>query len=154
MLTAVTGPDVVLELRSPPSARAIHGIALVAAIVLVVLALSADLPVWFAAALLALAVCGGAAAVASTLSHVCARADGWLEVRNRLSTRQLQRNDIDRVFLAWTGSNRRLVLLLRDGATLPLAATEVPPLPGRRRWLEEQAAEVRNWLRDDRSFRG
>jgi hypothetical protein len=156
MLTAVTGPDLVLELRSPPLARAGNGIALAAAILLIVLVLTADLPVWFEAAMVALAVCGGAYAMAGTLTHVTARADGWLEVRNRLTTRRLQRTDIDRVFLAWTrgiGSNRRLVLLLRDGATLALAATETLPLPGQRRWLEEQAAEMRHWLRDDRSLR-
>ena len=42
---------------------------------------------------------------------------------------------------------RRLELLLRDGTTLHLVATETPPLPGLRRRLEEQATELRAWLR-------
>ncbi|MCZ2848661.1 PH domain-containing protein [Modestobacter sp. VKM Ac-2978] len=153
-LAVVTSRDVVVELRPLPLARAVSGIALVAAILLIPLALTADLPVWFAAALIAVAVGGGAYAAVGTLSHASALADGRLEVRNRLSTRRLQRADIERVSLAWTmgvGSNRRLVVHLKDGATVPLAATETLPLPGQRRALEEQSAELLHWLRDHRS---
>ncbi|MBJ7450527.1 MAG: PH domain-containing protein [Blastococcus sp.] len=151
----MTSRDVVVELRPLPVARAASGVALVAAVLLIPLALAADLPVWLAAALVALAVGGGAYAAAGTLSHTSARADGWLEVRNRLTTHRLQRSDIERVSLAWTmgvGSNRRLVTHLKDGATVPLAATETLPLPRQRRALEEQSAELRHWLRDDRSL--
>ncbi len=150
----VTSQDVVLELRPLPLMRAVGGIALVAAILLVPLALTADFPLWFAAVSVAVAACAGAYAVAGALSRASAQADGWLEVRNRLTTRRLQRADIERVSLARMmgfGSNRRLVVHLRDGATVPLVATETLPLPGQLRALEGQSAELRHWLRGDRS---
>jgi hypothetical protein len=84
----------------------------------------------------------------AVLSRVRAYADGSLEVRNRMSTRQPHRSDIDRVILGrqgGAGSLRRLELLLDDGATLHVVATETLPLPGQRR-LEQQAAELRHWL--------
>ncbi|RBY91453.1 hypothetical protein DQ244_08955 [Blastococcus sp. TBT05-19] len=101
-----------------------------------------------------LAVAGGAYAAAGSSSRASALAGGRLEVRNRLSTRQLLGADIERVSSARTmgvGSNRRLVVHLRDGAAVPLAATEALPLPGQLRALEEQSAELLHWLRDHRS---
>ncbi len=87
---------------------------------------------------------------ATVFSRVRAHADGSLEVRNRLTTRRLQRADIDRVMVrrqAGFGSVRRVELLLKDGATVHLVATETLPFPGQRR-LEQQAAELRQWLGD------
>jgi len=68
--------------------------------------------------------------------------------RNRLTTRRLQRSDVDRVMVSREGgfgSARRVDLLLQDGTTLQLVATQTPPLSGQRR-VEQQAAELRQWL--------
>jgi multisubunit Na+/H+ antiporter MnhG subunit len=148
----VTSPDVVLELRPPPLATALYCVSLVVAVVLVVVLLTTDGSPLFTAVFLAFVVGITACNTAAALSRARAHADGSLEVRNRLSTRRLARSDVDRVMLGRQGgfgSSRRLELLLTEGTTLPLAATETPPLPGQRRRLEEQAVELRRWLSDD-----
>lgn len=149
MITDVTSPDVVLELRPSPVDSALYGASLVVAVGLVVFVLAMDGSPLSTAVFTAFAVgiCGYNAATA--LSRARAHADGSLEVRNRLSTRRLQRSDVDRVVVGSQGgfgSPRRIELLLQDGTTLPLVATEAPPLPGQRRRLEQQAAELRSWL--------
>jgi hypothetical protein len=152
MITAVTSPNVVLELRPPPLASALYCVSLVVAVVLGVVVLTIDGSPLFTAVLLAFVVGITAYNTAAALSRARAHADGSLEVRNRLSVRGLQRSDVDRVMLGRQGgfgSSRRLELLLTDGTTLPLLATETSPLPGQRRRLEEQAVELRRWLSDN-----
>ena len=147
----MTSPNVVLELRPPLLASALYGVSLVVAVVFVVVVLTMDGSPLSTAVFLAFAVGITGYNTAAALSRARAYADGSLEVRNRLSTRRLQRSDVDRVMLGREGgfgSLRRLELLLTDGTTLSLAATETPPLPGQRRRLEEQAVELRRWLGD------
>ena len=48
-----------------------------------------------------------------------------------------------------SGSLQRLELLLTDGSTLPLVATETSPLPEQRQCLKEQAVGLRRWLSDN-----
>ncbi|MGY2083662.1 PH domain-containing protein [Blastococcus sp. SYSU DS0539] len=119
------------------------------AVGLLVVLLTAGFPPLVLVLFLAFAVAITGYNTATALSRVRAHDDGSIEVRNRLRTRRLQRSDIGRVMLGrqgGPGSLRRLELLLRDGPTLHLVATEAPPLPGQRRRLEEQAAELRAWL--------
>lgn len=149
MIAVVTPPEVVLELRQAPLSQALYGTSVVVAVVLVVVVLAGGFPPLLTIVFLAFVVGITGYNTATALSRARAHADGSLEVRNRLTTRRLQRADIDRVVLGrqgGPGSLRRLELLLRDGATLNLVATEVPPLPGLRRRLEEQAAGLRAWL--------
>ncbi|MGY2064357.1 hypothetical protein [Blastococcus sp. SYSU DS0619] len=145
----MTSPDVVLELRQAPLSQALYGASLVVGVVLLVVILTSGFPPLVTIFFIAFA--GGITGynTATALSRVRAHADGSLEVRNRLTTRHLQRSGIDRVMLGrqgGPGSLRRLELLLGDGTTLHLVATEAPPLPGLRRRLEQQAAELRAWL--------
>jgi hypothetical protein len=152
MITPVTSPDVVLEFRPPPLVSALCRVSLVVAVVLLVVVLTIDGSPLFTAVFVAFAVGITAYNTAAALSRARAHADGSLEVRNRLSARRLRRSDLDRVMLGRQGgfgSSRRLELLLTDGTTLPLVATETPPLPGQRRRLEEKAVELRRWLSDN-----
>lgn len=148
MIAVVTPSDVVLELRQAPLSQALYGASLVVAVVVAVVVLTGDFPAHFTILFIAFMVGITGYNTATALSRARAHADGSLEVRNRLTTRRLRRSDIDRVMLGrqgGPGSLRRLELLLRDGTTLHLVATEVPPLPGLKRRLEEQAAELRAW---------
>src|SRR4051794_1891180 len=148
IITAVSSPNVVLELRPPPVSVALYGTSLVVALVLAGLTLTTGGPLAFTAIFLAFVVGITSYNTATVLSRVRAYADGSLEVRNRMVTRRLHHSDIDRVILGrqgGAGSLWRLELLLNDGATLHLVATETLPLPGQRR-LEQQAAELRHWL--------
>jgi hypothetical protein len=150
MITAVTSPDVVLELRPPVLTQVSYAASLVVAGVMIVVfvreiaddsAFSFVFPVFLAGIL--------AVNTATVLSRARAHADGSLVVRNRFSTRRLHRSDVDRVILGrqgGLGSPRRLELLLTDGAALQLVATETPPLPGLRRRLEGQAEQLRAWV--------
>lgn len=152
MITAVDSSNVVLELRPPPVASILYCVSLVVVVVLVVVVLTTDDSPLFTAIFVTFAVGITAYNTATVLSRARAHADGSLEVRNRLSTRRLQRLDVDRVMVGRQGgfgSLRRVELLLTDGRTLPLVATETPPLPGQRRRLEEQAGELRRWFSDN-----
>ncbi|MGY1739971.1 MULTISPECIES: hypothetical protein [unclassified Blastococcus] len=145
----MASPDVVLELRPPALASFLYAASLVVGVVVVVVFLGTDAPPWFAVAFLAVAVGITAVNTAAALSRARARTDGTLEVRNRFTTRRVDRSEIDRVLLdsvGGFGSNRRVELLLTDGSTLPLVATETPPLPGARRRLEDQAARLQDWV--------
>jgi hypothetical protein len=149
MITAVTSPNVVLELRPSPLDAALYVISLAVAVVLVVVVLTTDDSPLFTAVFIAFALGITGYNTATALSRASAYADGSLVVRNRVSTRRLQRSDIDRVMLSrhgGFGSLQRLQLLLRDGTTLLLVATESLPLPRHRRRLEGQAAELCRWL--------
>jgi hypothetical protein len=118
MITAVTSPNVVLELRPPPLASALYCVSLVVAVVLGVVVLTIDGSPLFTAVFLAFVVGITAYNTAAALSRARAHADGSLEVRNRLSVRGLQRSDVDRVMLGRQGgfgSSRRLELLLPTG---------------------------------------
>ncbi|CCG04513.1 PH domain-containing protein [Blastococcus saxobsidens] len=144
----MTSPNVVLELRPPRLSTALYGASLVVGVALVVFVLTTGGPPLITAVFVAFAVGITGYNTATALSRVRAHADGSLEVRNRLKTRRLQRSDIDRVMVgrqAGFGSLRRVQLLLEDGTTLHLVATETLPCPGKRR-LEQQAAELRQWL--------
>jgi len=110
MITAVTSPDVVLELRPPPLASALYSVSLVVAVVLVVVVLTIDGSPLFTAVFVAFVVGITAYNTAAALSRARAHA---------------------------------------DGTTLPLVATETPPLPGQRRRLEGQAVELRRRLSDN-----
>ena len=144
----MTSPDVVFELRPPRLATALYGASLLVAVALVVFALTTGGPPLFTAVFVAFAVGITGYNTATVLSRVRGHADGSLEIRNLLTSRRLQRSDIDRVMVGRQGgfgSVRRVELLLRDGTTLHLVATETLPLSGRQR-LEQQAAELRQWL--------
>jgi hypothetical protein len=145
----VTSPYVVLELKPAPLAAVLSVASLVVGLGMVLTVLGSDVPLLFVL-LFVVAVIGiSGFNLATALSHARAHADGSLEVRNRLRTRCLVRAEIDRVLLdsvGGFGSNRRIGLLLADGTTLPLVATETPPFPGLRRRLEDQAAELRSWV--------
>lgn len=150
IITAVTHPNVVFELRAPRVSIALYGASLVVAVVIVVFALTTGGFSLFTAVFVAFAVGITGYNTASVLSRVRGYADGSLEVRNRLASRRLQRADIDRVVVGRQGgfgSVRRIDLLLKDGATLQLVATETLPLFGQGRF-EHQAADVRRWLGD------
>ena len=148
MITAVTSPDVVLELKPPRLVSVFYGLSLVVALVILVRVLTFGAPLAFTVLFVAFVVGIAGYNTGAVLSYARARWDGSLEVRNRYRTRRLDRSEIDRVLLdsvGGFGSNRRIELLLTDGQTLPLVATEIPPFPGLRRHLEEQAAELRRW---------
>jgi hypothetical protein len=90
MITAVTSPDVVLELRPPVLTQVSYAASLVVAGVMIVVfvreiaddsAFSFVFPVFLAGIL--------AFNTATVLSRARAHADGSLVVRNRFSTRQL-----------------------------------------------------------------
>ena len=149
MIAAVTSPHVVLELRPSGLATVLYGASLVVGVVIVVSFLDAGGPPLFTAVFLAFAVGITGYNTATALSRVRAHVDGSLEVRNRLTTRRLQRSDIDRVMVGRRGgfgSPWRVELLLNDGTSLPLLATETLPSPGHRRQAEQQAAKLRSWL--------
>jgi len=138
----------VFELRQPPLSLALYCTSLVVAGVLAsfVLATGGPLPVRavFVAFIVGITGYNGA----TVLSRVRAYADGSLEVRNRFPTRRLQRSDIDRVMVGrqgGLGSLRRVELLLSQGMTVHLVATQAPPFPGKQR-LDRQAAQLRRWL--------
>ncbi len=150
MITGVTSTDAV-DLRPPRVAVVLCGLSLVLAGVFSVTVLTFDASPLFTAfsVVFVLGIC--AYNGATVLSRATTGADGALEVRNRLSTRRLQPSEVDRVMVGGQvgfGAMRRVDLLLTDGTTLPLVATEVPPLVGARRRLEEQAEQVRRWIGD------
>jgi hypothetical protein len=147
----VTSPDVVVELRPPLLSLVVYAASLVVMAVMVVIyvrefsggAFNAIFGIFLAGIL-----CFNTATV---FSRARAHADGSLVVRNRFATRRLRRSDVDRVIVGRQGgfgSARRLELLLADGATLQLVATEVPPLPGLRQRLDDQAEQLRAWASD------
>lgn len=152
MITDVTTTDVVIELRPPRVAQVLFAASLVVAAAMVVLfvrdiAGEGPLTVLFPVVLIGIVAFNAATA----LSWARGDAAGCLTVRNRFTTRRLHRSDVDRVITgrqAGFGSPRRLELLLVDGDTLQLVATEVPPLPGLRARLERQAEELRAWVAD------
>jgi len=149
MITPVTPPDVVLELRPPRPAIVLYLISVLPAVVVMPVVLD-DSSARFAVVFLPLYVGALAFHTATVLTRVRAYADGLLEVRNRLSTRRLQRADVARVTVVrqgGLGSAWQLELLLTDGSTLPLVATQTPQSRPHRR-LEERAAELRRWLGD------
>lgn len=149
MITGVTTPDVVVDLRPPPFVRVLVGVSLVIAVVLVVVVLGFDGSPLFAAAFVAVAVGIAVVNTSAVLSYARGHRDGSLEVRNRFRTHRLDRSQVDRVLLdsvAGFGSGRRVELLLTDGTTLPLVATELPPFPWLRQRLEHQADELRAWV--------
>ncbi len=140
-----------VDLRAPRVAVVLYGLSLVVAAVVVAMALTMDTSPAFTAFFVAFALAICAHNAATVLSRATTGADGALEVRNRFSTRRLQPAEVDRVVVGGQGGLgglRRLDLLLTDGTTLPLVATEVPPLFGARRRLEEQAEQVRRWIGD------
>ncbi|WP_143087064.1 hypothetical protein [Geodermatophilus ruber] len=146
----MTSPNAVFELRPPRLSTALYAASLVVAVALVLFALTTGGSPLFTVVFVAFAVGITGYNTATVFSRVRGHADGSLEVRNRLTTRRLQRADIDRVMVgrqAGFGSVRRVELLLKDGATLHLVATETLPFPGQRQ-LEQQAAELRQWLGD------
>ncbi|MGY1723587.1 PH domain-containing protein [Blastococcus sp. SYSU DS0533] len=148
MIATVTPSDAVLELRPPRFSTALYGASVVVAVVLVVFVLATGGPPLFRAVFAAFAVGITGYNTATVLSRVRAHADGGLEVRNRLQTRRLERAEIDRVAVGRQGgfgSARGVELVLTNGTTLPLVATETLPFPGQGQ-LEEQAAELRRWL--------
>ncbi|WP_089307318.1 PH domain-containing protein [Geodermatophilus pulveris] len=145
----MTSPDVVLELRPPRPAVVLSLISALPAVVVVPMVLD-GFSARFATVLLLLYVGALAFHAVTVLTRVRAHADGSLEVRNRLSTRRLHRTDVARVTAArqgGLGSAWRLELLLADGSTLPLIATQTPQSRPQRH-LEERAAELRRWLGD------
>ncbi|CCG02978.1 protein of unknown function [Blastococcus saxobsidens DD2] len=149
MICTVASSDVFPELRSPPLTRAFYGVVVVAAVLLMFLVPTVPFPLLLTIAFMALAVGALGSVVAAAFTRVRARPEGLLEVRNRLTTRRLQRSDVDRVILrrqGGIGSWRRLELLLKDGTQLPLVATDTLPVPGQRRQLEQRATELRHWL--------
>lgn len=119
----MTSPDVVLELRPPLLAAVHYCVSLVVAVGIVVFVLTTGGPPLSSAVFVAFTVGITTYNTATAVSRARAHADGSLEVRNRL--------------------------LLTDGTTLPLVATETPPLPRQRRRLEEQAVDLRRRLGDD-----
>jgi hypothetical protein len=148
MTTAVTAPDV-LELRPPRAVMTLYGLSVVIVVLVVANALTTGPSVQFRMLFLVFVLGIAVYNTATVLSRVRAHGDGALEVRNRFSTRRLQRSDVDRVMVGrqgGLGTPRRLELLLTDGETLQLVATEVPPLPGLRRRLDDQAEDLRAWL--------
>lgn len=152
MITGVTPPNVVIEVRQAPVSVALYVASLLVALGFVVLILATVRPPVSAAFFLICLVAITGYNTATVLSRVRAYADGTLEVRNRFATGQLRRSDVDRVMLGRQGgfgSLQRLELLLQDGRTLHLVATETLPVAGHRR-LERQAAELRHWLAGDR----
>jgi len=150
MISAVTSPDVVLDLRPPRLAMAFYAASLVVAagmVVVFVREFAGGDPFTFVFPVFLAGIVGFN--TATVLSRVRAFADGSLEVRNRFATRRLHRADVDRVILGRQGgfgSLRRLELLLADGQAVQLIATETPPLPGLKQRLEAQAAELRSWV--------
>ncbi len=149
MITGVTAPDVELELKPAPLAAVLSVASLVVGLAMVIAVVRSGAPVPFVL-LFVVAVTGICGYnLATALSSATARVDGFLEVRNRTRRRRLHRSEIDRVVLdsvGGFGSNRRIELLLPDGTTLPLVATETPPFPALRRRLEDQADELRSWV--------
>jgi hypothetical protein len=139
-----------LELRQPPVALVLFAVSLVIAAGLMVTflrqapfdaAFSLGFPVFLAGIM--------AFNLATVLSRVQALSSGRLVVRNRLRSRTVERGQVDRVIVgrqAGFASPRRLELLLTDGTTVRLIATEVPPLPGLRGRLEGQAEQLRAWV--------
>lgn len=152
MIIAVIPTAVVLELRPPRIVQALFAASLVVAAVMVVVFvrdIAGEGPFTFLFPVSLIAIVAFNASTA--LSWVRGDAAGGLTVRNRFTTRRLHRADVDRVIAgqqAGFGSPRRLELLLTDGDTLRLIATEVPPLPGLRTRLERQAEELRAWVAD------
>jgi hypothetical protein len=148
----VASPNVELDVRQPRVSVVLYGTSLVVAVGVVVLILTTvRSPVSTAFFLLCLVAILGYN-TATLLSRVRAYADGTLEVRNRFSTRRLQRSEVDRVMLGRQGgfgSLLRLELLLQDGTTLNLVATETLPVSGQRR-LEQLVADLRHWLAGNR----
>lgn len=150
MITGVICPHAV-DLRPPRAAVVLYGLSLVIGAVIVVRALTLDASPAFRVLFTAFALGICAYNAATVLSRATAGVDGALEVRNRFSTRRLQPSEVDRVMVGGPGgfgAARRVDLLLTNGTTLPLVATEVPPLLGARRLLEAQAEQVRRWLGD------
>lgn len=149
-IPGVTSLDAV-DLRPPRAAVVLYGLSLVVAVGIVAVALTMEGSTAFTALFVAFAVTICVYNAATVLSRAVTGADGALEVRNRFTTRRLQPAEVDRVLIGGQGGFgglRRLDLLLADGTTLPLVATEVPPLVGARRRLEEQAEQVRRWIGD------
>ena len=149
MIAPVTSPHVVVELRPPRLTTVPYLVSVVVAVVIVVSFLDAGGSPLFTAVFLAFAVGITGYNTATVLSRVRAYVDGSLEVRNRWTTRRLHRSDVDRVMVGrggGFGTPWRVDLLLTDGTSLPLLATETPPFPGQRRRIEQEAAELRSWL--------
>ena len=147
-MSAVSSSNVDLELRQPPLSVGLFCTSLVVAGGLAVFVVATGGPLPSRVVFLAFIVGITGYNAATVLSRVLAFADGSLEVRNRFSTRHLQRSDIDRVVVGRQGgfgSLRRLELLLNQGTTVHLVATQALPFPGQRR-LDQQAAELRRWL--------
>ena len=138
-----------MDLRQPAWSLLLYAVSVVIAVGIVVVATSSGGPVWFLAFFVLVGLGITAYNGATAFSRTRALADGSLVVRNRFTTRRLQRSDVDRVIVGRQGgfgSARRLELLLTDGTTLHLTATELPPLPGSRRRSEEQAEQLRAWV--------
>jgi hypothetical protein len=149
MISAVTSPHDGVELRPAPVAVVLSGASVVVGLVMVLAVVRSDAPLPFSLLFVAAVagICGYN--LATALSSAVARADGSLEVRNRFRTRHLHRSEVDEVLVdsvGGFGTNRRIELLLADGTTLPLVATETPPFPGPRRRLDDQAGELRYWV--------
>jgi hypothetical protein len=145
----VTSPRDGVELRPAPQAAVLSAASLVVGLGMALAVLRSDAPLLFVLLFLAAVagICGYN--LATALSSALARPDGSLEIRNRFRTRRLDRSEIDRVLIGSVGgfgTNRRIELLLVDGTTVPLVATETPPFPGPRRRLDEQAAELGHWV--------
>ena len=148
-IPAVTSPHVALELKPATLATALSLASVVVGLGLVLAAVRTQPPLLFVLFFVAMVVGITGFNLATALSSARAHADGVLEIRNRFRTRRLHRSEIDRVLLGSVGgfgSNRRIELLLLDGTTLPLVATEAPPFPGTRRRLEDDLARLRSWV--------
>lgn len=144
----MSSPHVVLELKPAPLAALPAVASALVGGFIVLTVVSSDAPLLFVLFFVAVVVGVCAVNLGAAVSSARASVDGVLEVRNRFRTRRLHRSEIDRVLLdsvGGFGSNRRIALLLLDGTTLPLVATETPPFPGPRRRLEGEAAELRAW---------
>jgi hypothetical protein len=140
-----------LELRQPPAALVLYAASFVVAAGMVVFFVTQQFVQANAFSLVFPVVLTGIVVynVATVRSRAWAHADGRLVVRNRFSTRTLQRTDVDRVLVGGQASldnPRRVELLLTDGEVLPLVGTEAPPLPGVRARLERDAEQLRAWV--------
>ncbi len=136
-----------IDLRQPGLSLALLATSYVVAAVIVVQVFSFSrddvVPYLFIAAVVGIT----AVNTARALSRARTTPDGALVVRNLFRTTTLQPSDVDRVLTdraGGPGSPRRVQLLLRDGSTLPVVATEAI-WPGSRARTEGQAEQLRAW---------
>jgi hypothetical protein len=141
---AVTTTDEPLAIRPPGWARVLGPVFLAAWLSVILVEEGFLVPV-VVGALLVAAVVGR-----MLCTSVIGRADGWLTVRNIVSTRRFARADVLGVGVDRAGRSAgrgwALWLLLDDGSRHRLDVTEVPFLGPSSATLERQAAAIRAWL--------